>query len=404
MILFSASPNAWGAVPTKTADLLILTGGQSEQRLKATNLIQVNGQEGYLVYGIFSFVLLKNLGQPQDIVVWGRGMSGLSFFELAPLVGIFENPKSGVDLRMLLLAKGRAAQQTQSGLSDLQNLESLVSKPAPSTSKTLQWQREVALDQMRLLNISSLDDLFKRYEKQKTFAHSSWSTSKPLQLAQLFDAPTNASSEAAVLSSLVQFLGAKNSLTPVLRTKASSTMEPRIVGYVRTVSSVGVSKVAGDIFVSANGLEPQQLPATFEIELEDSLLDKLFAAIPTTLVGLVGTFGGAVIGYKFFLYQQNRLRQFELEKKFADKKVELSKRIRALFKGDYDILRTSQDLDIEKVKQIRDVLIAEDIYAILLPAEVGKMNDICDPNKTIKGLRIDALHKVLEGNFKEFMV
>jgi predicted RNA-binding protein len=346
--------------------------------------------------------LRKDFGEPQEIVVWGRGMNGLEFFELTPLLGTFDNPKSAADLRTMLLTEGKAGLKTQPGATDLQNLE-LLSKPSNSTSKGLQWQREIALEQMRLLKLVSFEDLFKQYEKQKAFARSSL-TANPSQMAELFDAPGNVGSESAILSNLIKFLGEKKVLNSVLRTKVSSIMEPRIVGYVRRVSSAGVSKVGGDIFVSVSGYEPEQMPTTFEIELEESLTDKLFTAVPTTLVGLVGTFGGALIGYKFFLYQQNRLRQLELEKRFADKKVELAKKIRTLFKGDYNVLRASNDVDLEKAKQIRDVLIAEDIYAILLPEEVIKVNNICDETKTVKGQRTEALHNVLESNFREFMV
>jgi hypothetical protein len=392
---------------TKTRDLLILSGGQSEERLKATSLLKVD-DNGYLAYGILSVAPRARFAQPQDIVIWGRGMSGLSFFELTPLLGVFENPQTAAELRNSLLSKGSVKSRLPDGTNDRQRLEFLAGQATPLTSKTLQWQRQVALAQMRFFNLSDFDQLFEQYQKEKIFAQSPETGPTCAQMSQLLGSPVNSGSEALGWASFIKFLGDHKLSSSVLRTKISSTLEPKLIGYIRRVPSAGVTKVAGQIFVAADGAEPESIPAALEIETEESFFAKAMAGIPitlvTTLVGLGGALGGAAIGYKFFLYQQNRLRRWEVEKQFADKKVELSKKILKFFRNDYDNLRNNQDPEIDRVTEIRNTLVDEDIYAILLSEEIVSMNNICDPASNIAGSRLEALDQLLRKNFKEFMV
>jgi len=285
----------------KTSDLVIVSGGQSHERIKPDQLLTIEGQKGYIIRS-FSLNSRANVNMPQDFHIWSRGMGDVYFFE---------------------------------------------------------WP------------------------------------------AATDPAKTNNDANASHLISALRLNGL---LSPLLRVNVLSD-QPKLIGYLQRVDAANNGRVGGEIVIAAKNAEPQTLPVELEVaQEEETLLSKMWAAVPTTLVGLVGTLGGAVIGYKFFLYQQRRLHQTELEKKFADKKVEMSKAIRKFFKDDYDGLRHSQDDDIEKVRQIRDTLIETDIYAILLPEEVQDVNKLSDRSQPVKGSRVDALHRVLEKNFAELMV
>jgi len=301
--LFAQSPAGPNPNPpvTKTSDLVILSGGQSQERLTPDQLLTIDGQKVHVIRS-FSLNARPNVKLPQDFHIWSHGMGDVYFFE--------------------------------------------------------------------------------------------WPTA--IDAAKTSNNDVNA-------SQLISTLRAKGLLSPLLRVSVLSD-QPKLIGYVQRVDPASNTKVSGEILVAVPNAEPEKLPVALEVVREETLFSKMWAAFPTTLVGLVGTLGGAVIGYKFFLYQQQRLRQMELEKKFADKKVEMSKAIRRFFKDDYDGLRNSQDADIEKVRQIRDTLIESDIYAILLPAEVQEVNKLSDRNQPVNGSRVDALHRVLEKNFAELMV
>lgn len=285
----------------KTSDLVIVSGGQSQERLKTEQLLTIDGKKEFVIR-TFSVGARTNLTTPQELRIWSRGMGEIHFFEVPP-----------------------SADPTQ------------------------------------------------------TFANN-----------------VNA-------SQFINMLRSKRQLTPRLHLQISPGEDSKLIGYLQRIDPAGSLKVGGEILIAANNAEAEKLPVALELAQEETIFGKMAAAIPTTLVGLVGTLGGAMIGYKFFLFQQRRLRQIEMEKKFADKKVEMSKTIRNFFKNDYDGLRYSQDDDMQRVKQIRDTLIDTDIYAILLPEAVQELNKISDQNQPIAGSRADALHAVLQRNFAELM-
>ena len=389
-------------VATKTSDVLIVSGGQSEQRLTTGKLLAVDTD--YLMYGSFAITSRSPLTEPQDVAVWGQGSTGLSFFELTPLIGVFNDPKDGAALRKMLITKSDG--QINTGGDDLRQLEALVKEPGPD--KTLNWQREIALQEMKLLKEPNFESLFQRYEKQRAFAQASQIGVKSSQLSELLvDQPANARDDAG-WSNVIKLLTEKKLLTPVLHTKVSSAAEPRLICYIRRLPKEGVSKLGGEILVANNNLEPQRIPVALEIEAEESLWMKILASIPTTFVtmlfGLLGTVGGAFVGYRVFLSQQGFLQRIEREKRFSEKKVELSKKIRALFKHRYAGLRDSGDPEIDRVSQIRDALIDEDIYAILLSEDSKRVNDLCDPDYKVEGSRVNELDALLRRAFREFMV
>lgn len=301
--LFAQSPaeSKPSSPAAKTSDLVIVSGGHSQERLKRGQLLTIDGRDGHVIRS-FALSPRPNVQLPQEFHIWSRGLGDVYFFEWL----------AGTD-------------------------------------------------------------------------------------------PATTSTNAANASQLINTLRSRGLLTQILHVNISSVDPPKLIGYIQRVDPDS-AKVGGEILIAAKNAEPKELPVGVEVAQEESLFSKMWAAIPTTLIGLVGTLGGAVIGYKFFLYQQDRLRRIELEKKFADKKVEMSKAIRKFFKDDYDGLRNSQDADIEKVRQIRDTLIETNIYAILLPEEVQQVNKLSDQNQSIRGSRVDALHRVLERNFAELMV
>jgi hypothetical protein len=400
-----ARPTTFGA-PGKTDDLLIVSGGENEKRLKAENLLPIDKGQ-YLIYGDFSIAARTNWVLPLELKIWSRGAGDLSFIELTPLLGVFDDPGSAADLRGALFKTENGGAQIVPEGSDRQRLESLVTKPPAKTNERLKWQRTVALEQMASFNLYTFEELFVQYEKQKAFVQGSWSTAKPSQLGDLIGATSGQTAnddETTAWSNLMKFARDKRLLSPLLRTRISSSTEPRIIAYILMLPSKKPVKLQGEIFLATNQSESVRIPLAVEIESNELFLTKLYAAIPTTLVGLVATFGGAIIGYKFFVYQQNHLRRMEEEKRFANKKVELSKTIRALFKNDYSGLRNNQDSELDRAQQIRGALIDEDIYAILRWEEIQKVNNICDPNYEVPGSRLEALDRILEDNFKEFMV
>jgi hypothetical protein len=296
-----AEPKPGPSPAVKTSDLIIVSGGHSQERLKPENLLTIDGQKNYVVR-TFTISRRANSNTPQEFKIWSRGLGDLHFFELPPAT-----------------------------------------------------------------------------------------------------VPAQAFGNDASASQFISTLRSNGQLTPRLNVNILPGEESKLIGYVQRINSDNGTKAGGEILIAATNAEPDKLTVALEVTQDDTLLSKVWAAIPTTLVGLVGTLGGAIIGYKFFLFQQQRLRQLELEKKFADKKVEMSKTIRNFFTDDYDTLRQSQDGDLDKVKQIRDTLIERNIYAILLPEEVRELNKISDQNQPIAGNRVDAMHTVLERNFAELM-
>ncbi|HKR61100.1 MAG TPA: hypothetical protein VJS64_15375 [Pyrinomonadaceae bacterium] len=407
VILSSLAPlTTTTATSGKTNDLLIVSGGQNERRIKAESLLQLDTGE-YLVFGDFSIVSRGKSAVPLEVTIWSRGAGEFAFIELTPLLSVFDDPKSASDLRNALLTTDKGAAKVVKDSSDRERLESLLSKAAAGTSEKLRLQRTTALERMRSSNLSSFEQLFAQYEKQKEFATGAWMTPKPSQLGELIgvtpDPGANAD-DGAAWSKFIRLARERQLVSPLLHTWISSSTEPRVIGYVLMPPGKETMKLGGEIFLATNESEPERIPVALEIHTAEPFLQKVYAVIPTTLVGLVATFGGAFIGYKFFQFQQHDLRRIEEEKKFADRKVELSKSIRSLFKNDYSGLRNSQDSELDRAKQIRDALIDGDIYSILLWKEVERINNICDPNYAVPGSRLEALDKVLEDNFKEFMV
>jgi len=404
-LLRAASPPP---TPTKTSEVLVVAGGPTEEQVKPKRFVETSGADSYLSYGSFSLMSRQPIDEPHEVVIWSRYAAGLSFFELTPLIGVFGDIHNVEDLRLTLLGPTPDKAKTTGSLDDQQRLQALVDKNDARESKSVRWQRQVALQEMTRFDIRDLNGLFARYWRQKEFARTTSTHLSASQLIQLFEIPDAGRDEAARWTSFVKFLNDKNLSTPILRTKILSGSETRLFGYIRWIVKEDVTKAGGEILVAANSLEPETITATLDIQYEPSFFTRALDLIPTTLIttliGLVGTLGGATIGYKFFLYQQDRLRQMELEKKFADKKIELAKQIRMFFTDNYENLRNSEDEDVEKVRQIRMTLIDKDIYPILLTAEIAKLNAICDPKCAIGGTRIEALHQLLERNFAEFMV
>src|SRR5882724_6148884 len=81
------------AAPGKTEDLLIVSGGENQKQLKAESLLQIDKGE-YLIFGDFAIASRTNWVLPLELKIWSRGAGDVSFIELTPLLGVFDDPRS----------------------------------------------------------------------------------------------------------------------------------------------------------------------------------------------------------------------------------------------------------------------------------------------------------------------
>ena len=150
----------------KTDDLLIVSGGENEKRLKSENLLQIEKDE-YLIYGDFSIASRADWALPLELKIWSRGTGEVSFIDLTPLVGVFDGPRSPADLGNVLFKTEKGSAQFAPESTDRQRLESLVSEPPDRTNERLRWQRRVALEQMQRFNLSTSPNCLRNTKSRK---------------------------------------------------------------------------------------------------------------------------------------------------------------------------------------------------------------------------------------------
>lgn len=404
---------------SKTGNLIILSGGHNDEHWRESDKYGVSGLEGYFALGSISLVARSATGAPIEVEVWSRGIAYVGFFELTPLVDLFAGVQSSKDIQDLLVPLGAKTDLLGMPSSDRDKLEYLLGQKKLSQDANLTWKRRVAYAQMKALNLTTFEQLRTLYERQLEFAERAWDKQiEPEAMLALYglDLPPhqNPPTHEKLLSYFIETLKRNKLLMPLLRTKIQNpSSASKMVGYVLHVPQNSLKKTSGQILVGANGLEPEMLEINLEVEREVSIFrpwstTKFLSAILTpTITGIVGTLLGAIIGYLGFLAQQKYNRASEAERKFEEKKIENSVRIRKFFTGEYanyQGFETEED-ERENVSSIRKSLIQQGIYAILPINEINDLNSICDSNRRFpkRGARLLALRGLLERRFRELV-
>jgi hypothetical protein len=176
---------------------------------------------------------------------------------------------------------------------------------------------------------------------------------------------------------------------------------PVTVWYSVCFSAERFDKAQGEIIVMADNADPERFNITFERQegfFTSPIANTLLSPALTALAGIVA---GAVIGYLGFLAQQQYLRRTEQMKGFRERKLQSMKSLIDFFRDTYDVYRYPQEEDPVDLKQLRDVLIQSNIYAILAPDEIGKLNRIC--NAKFEKSQLKAFDRIMADNFDEFI-
>jgi len=291
----------------------------------------------------------------------------------------------------------------------------VIKKEASRSNQILRWKRQVALQEMSAFNLSTFEQLWKLFEEEKKLVQSSLlSEIDNDKLFQLYEplalAGTPGVKLERTLPSLVSFLREKKLLVPVLQTRLFGRTA-HLIGYIFRLPDKAVVKTTGQIFVKATGAETEALTINLEAEHLESIFDsypKFAAAVLTpTVTGIMGTLLGAVIGFLAFLGQQRYNRRAEIERKFEEKKIEGSQKIREFFIDEYRRYLDASSAQQEKqnVAHIRQSLIDLGIYAILPRAEINRLNkfSLSKGGFGKVGGRLSAVTQLLESRFNELM-
>jgi hypothetical protein len=400
----------------KTGNVILLSGGHSDEYWPENNKLDVSGRKGYFALGSISLTPRSGQRFPIDLEIWGRGISRVEFFDLTPLVEVLDSVHNSEDIRTLLLGAG-TKKESLTSLGDRDNLEHLVTQGKSTGNETLKWKRQVVYGLMTVLNLTTFDQLLALYQRQRDFAAKAWEIEiTPEKVLSLYGLtlPSTPRTNAADLSYFINTLNEKNLLMPVLRTKIQVPIGSKIIGYILEVPEDSPKKTSGQILVGANGLEPETLAINLETEHEESIFipwstTKFLGAVMTpTITGLVGTLLGAVIGYLGFLAQQKYNRAAEAERKFEEKKVANSIVIRRFFTEEYPgyLSSTTEEEERNNVSAIRRSFFQNGIYAVLPTYEADEFNSICDFARPfpVPGSRLKALAQLMERRFKDLMV
>jgi hypothetical protein len=407
LLLTLFRPEPAEAAQAKTADLLVISGGNSSEYWQDKDKSLFNNREAYFAVGTITLKPRSTDSPFLDVEIWGRGVSSTAFFDLTPLIGVLDGAANGEDVRRMLLGGPPA-----SAGNDLDALRaSLAQAGGPPKDDALSLKRQAALEQMASLGLTSFDQLWRLYDGQRKLVSGSlMSDIEQEQLFQLYSAAVGGNADKS-LPGFVKFLKDKNLLAPVLRTRLFGSAEPHLVGYVFRVPANALKKTTGQIFFGAGAAEPEALTVNLEMEHEESIFfpwswTKFLGALFTpTVTSLAGTLLGAAIGFMGFLAQQRYTRRAEIEKKFEEKKIEASKTIREFFTGEYRLYLEAADRQQEtrNIDRIRKSLIDQGIYAILPHDEIDELNRIWRSREGKVGERLNELNRLLRGRFGELM-
>jgi hypothetical protein len=184
-----------------------------------------------------------------------------------------------------------------------------------------------------------------------------------------------------------------------LRFEMTSTMK---VAYGVCFPAEKFEKAQGEIIVAVDDADPERFSVSFERQegfFESPLANALLSPALAAIGGIVA---GTVIGYLGFVAQQRYLRKLEQMKAFRERKLQAIRKLRNFFKDTYPIYRNpKQDDELVKVKELREILIESDVYALMAPDEIGKLNQICDAK--FKTSRLDQFDRLMAENFSEFL-
>ncbi len=398
-----------------TGNLIVLSGGQSDKYWRETEKLQVSGSPGYFALGSISLSARSVQPNPIYIEIWGRGLNKFEFFDLTPLVDGLTGVRSGQDIRALLLPAG--SKDSIPAANDRERLGQSIAQNKSGKDAKLAWQRQLAYEQMNLLKLTSFDQLWPIYQRQREFVDKPWEAEiTPETVLSLYGlaAPNGKADSGERFTHFIRTLGQSKLLAPILRTKLGNPSDPRIIGYILQLPENAAKKTSGQIFVAANGLSPETMLVSLEAERQESIFfpwswTKFLAAILTpTITGLAGTLLGAVIGYLGFLAQQKYSRISEMERRFEEKKIENSATIRKFFTKEYPAYLSAQSEVEERqnVTAIRESFIQLGIFAILPRPEARQFNSICnfDRRFSVVGGRLRALTDLLERRFSDLMV
>jgi hypothetical protein len=155
-------------------------------------------------------------------------------------------------------------------------------------------------------------------------------------------------------------------------------------------------KSAGSLFVSADGLVPENIPIS--VETPEGWDNRLL----TTAVNSLSVLLAFVLGIFSFLAQQWYQHWREQEKIFQDNIATNASGLRKYFTNDYpDDLGRENEWDKKRVEDFRKRLVECGVYRILRPADMDALDRAFEGECTLQQRTV--LIRILERNFGQFI-
>ena len=370
----------------KTSDLVTYGGGRSDWSLNSQDRVRIGGAESYIRLGVLVFIPNAKATLPLAITVSSRGLAGVAFFEVAPLVDALPS----ADNAEIRKALGLRAER------DIAGLDALLKVPA---KPLLQKRRRVIREQMMLFGEKMIAGLPNLYVQQRSIAAMDLSD-KPVLIPGLFpkkrDDPSIPEISDAVLASLMT----NRLLRPVLTTFALSCNSPHYIGYVVRAPGNLTAPASAEIRLSA-GNAPAETLLTISLTPQKSWMEgDVVKFLAPPFFAAFGTLLGAVLGFRYFLRQQLVQQNQYLRQKFYERKYERREALEEFEKTYQTLIGNSET---NRPSNIRQLLLDERIYTILDPKQVDELNSIFTGRKTKESDCMTAVDKFLRQNFPEFL-
>jgi hypothetical protein len=361
----------------KTADVVVVSGTRAHH-FRAGDTTVIGADEWYLGAGVLLVSLRTLSTEPIEMMISGRGAHDLVFFEP---VALWE-------------AVG------DKGL--LADLAGLLTVPAtPTRDARLAWARGVAGERAARLGTRDPTVVWPLYQAEGRFA-SELALGGAVAPRGFLDAlGASAARVPPEIGWRELLLRLRTVAKPVLRTSVFAGERPRAVAYVVRVPGPVAAKATLEVSVAAGGLDPERVPVTVDVVPDDSVLKALLT--PSLSAGL-GAVLGLLGGYLGFRAQQDYTRRVDEQRRFDQKKVEMSEKLAGFFSGIYTPLHQALETtdDGEAARRLREALVQRGIYAILRLDDAQELDRVGRPEGPA-GKRRAAVHAVVQRNFREFL-
>jgi hypothetical protein len=385
---------------------LIFSRGKSAEQWNENEKIIIENKGYY--FTARHFILTSQqipIKIPLDINIWGSGIETLDFFDPTPLFSAFHDVKDLISFKNLLLP-------SKFDGTELEELNKLIHQSTLLEQNQIYWKRTLAISQMNLFGIETIKGLWEILKKQTTLGNKiiASNTFSVSDLTLTWGSILSYQGKTTITTmDFFNEFKKKSLIKSILNLKLYSKVHPRIILYFIRIPDKSTDKHLAKIFFSGLNQKTESFPITLKVPLDQSILKSwpifLNAMFSPMVTALVGGALGLMGGYFIFRIQQNYLIKKEEEKDFFQGKKINSKKISEFFKGeDYiTVLKDSGIQEIQKAKLIRELLIIEEIYAILPSKELEYLNKICDPNKFFIYERSEKLKTFFKKNFREFI-